>query len=75
MKYQQILSPFSTIRPFVHNINISAINLNSDLSEVSNWTFRWKTSFNPDPKKHVNFFRKILKRSHPYIYFHNIFVK
>ena len=40
-------SIFSTI----HDINYSASNLNSDLQKTSEWAFKWKMSFNPDPTK------------------------
>ena len=33
------------------NINLSATNLNSDLSKISAWTNQWKMTFNPDPNK------------------------
>ena len=39
-----------------YNINIKDNNrdsaiLSKDLNLISNWTFRWKISFNPDPPK------------------------
>ena len=40
-------SIFST----VYNINTSTSNLNSHFQKVSEWTFKWKMSFNPDPTK------------------------
>ena len=35
----------------VQNVNTSVSHLNNDLSEISNWAFQWKMSFNPDPSK------------------------
>ena len=35
----------------VQNVNTSASHLNSDLSNISNWAFRWEMSFYPDPTK------------------------
>ena len=62
----------------VQNVNTSASQLNSDLSKMSNWTFQWKMSFNPDPSKQaqeVIFSRKIQKTCHLSIYFNNKSVK
>ena len=52
--------------------------MNGDLSKISNWTFQWKMSFNPDPSKQtqeVIFSRKIQKTCHLSIYFNNKSVK
>ena len=38
----------------VNNINLSATNLNSDLSKINAWASRWKMTFNPDPKKQAS---------------------
>ena len=57
------------------NVNTSASPLNSDLS---NWEFQWKMSFNSDPSKQaqeVIFSRKIQKTCYPSIYFNNKSVK
>ena len=35
----------------VHDINTSAIELNSDLKKVNDWAFQWKMTFNPDRSK------------------------
>ena len=35
----------------VDNLNLSATNLNSDLSKISDWANQWKMTFNPDPSK------------------------
>ena len=59
----------------VYDINISTNNLNSDLKKVSEWAFKWKMSFNPDPAKQaqeVIFSRKLTKPSHPLIEFNNL---
>ena len=37
----------------VDNINLSATNLNSDLSKINAWANQWKMTFNPDPNKQV----------------------
>ena len=58
----------------VQNANTSASHLNGDLSKISNWTFQWKMSFNPDPSKQaqeVIFSLKIQKTCHLSIYFNN----
>ena len=63
-------SLFSVVR----DINTSAAHLNNDLRKISNWAFKWKMSFNPDPSKQaqeVIFSRKHQKISHPSIYFNN----
>ena len=41
----------------VDNINLSATNLNSDLSKINTWANQWKMAFNPDPNKRI-FFRE-----------------
>ena len=35
----------------IHDSNTSALELNSDLAKINRWAFKWKMSFNPDPKK------------------------
>ena len=62
----------------VDNINLSATNLNSDLSKINAWENQWKMTFNPDPNKQaqeVIFSRKIRKTSHPPLTFNNNSVK
>ena len=48
---------------FVKNdIKTSANELNNNLKKISDWTFQWKMSFNPDPSKQaqeVIFSRKL----------------
>ena len=54
--------------------NISANELNNDLRKISNWTYQWKISFNPDPFKQaqdVIFSRKITKTNHPTLIFND----
>ena len=56
----------------VHDINQSGINLNDDLEKISNWSFQWKMSFNPDINKQaqeVIFFRKLQESNHPSLTF------
>ena len=52
--------------------NISAKILNHDLTRISEWAYRWKASFNPDPSKEaqeVLFSNKVKKTNHPSIIF------
>ena len=35
----------------VHDVTISSSELNSDLAKISEWAYKWKMSFNPDPSK------------------------
>ena len=67
-------SIFSTI----HDVNYSASTLNSDLQKISEWAFKWKMSFNPDPIKQaqeVIFSRKMIKPNHSLIKFNNLLVQ
>ena len=34
-----------------HDVNTSASDISKDLKLISDWTFQWKMSFNPDPNK------------------------
>ena len=68
----------TSILSTVCNINISISNLNSDLRKVSEWEFKWKMSFNPDPTKQaqeVIFSRKLIKPIHHLIKFNNLLVR
>ena len=50
--------------------NTSAEILNHDFSRISDWAYRWKMSFNPDPLKQVQevlFSIKATKTNHPNI--------
>ena len=35
----------------VHDVTISCSELNGDLAKISEWAFKWKMTFNPDPSK------------------------
>ena len=62
----------------VDNINLSATNLNSDLSKINVWANQWKMTLNLDPNKQaqeVIFTRKIRKTAHPPLTFNNNSVK
>ena len=68
----------TSLFPIVQNVKTSASHFNSDLSKISNWTFHWKRSFNPDPCKQaqeVIFSRKTQKTCHSSDYFNNKSVK
>ena len=55
----------------MHDINQSGINLNDDLERISNLTFQWKMSFNPDINKRaqVIFSRRLQKSNRPSLTF------
>ena len=36
----------------VHDLNVSANDLNPDLKKINDWAYQWKMNFNPDPSKH-----------------------
>ena len=58
----------------VDNINLSATNLNSDLTKINDWANQWKMTFNLDPNKQaqeVIFSGKINKITHPPLNFKN----
>ena len=58
----------------VHNNNTSAEVLNRDLQKISQWSHKWKMSFNPDVSKQaqeVIFSRKQAKSVHPDLVFNN----
>ena len=64
-------SIFST----VYSTNKTADSLNNDLQKISEWAYKWKMSFNPDPTKQaqeVIFSRKLKKPLHPSIKFNNV---
>ena len=53
---------------FVHDINTSTIELNSNLKKINDWAFQWKITFNLDRSKQaqeVIFSRKLKKVTHP----------
>ena len=52
---------------FVCDIDISAIELNSDLKKINHWVFQQKMTFNPDRSKQTQeiiFSRKMKKMTH-----------
>ena len=56
----------------VHDVTISSSELNSNLVKKSEWAFKWKMSFNPDPFKlaqGVIFSRKLKTVPHPTVTF------
>ena len=58
----------------VHNVNVSARELNDDLKKINKWAFQWKMSFNPDTSKQAQediFSRKIKQLPHPPWVFNN----
>ena len=64
-------SLFSTVQ----DPNESAKYLNLDLSVISQWAYRWKMLFNPDPKKpahEVIFSREKNEETHPIVFYDNI---
>ena len=65
----------TSLFPVVNNIHTSATTLSQDLTALTNWTFQWKTIFNPDLRKQAQdiiFSRKIKKLLHPTLLFNNI---
>ena len=62
----------------VHDVNISANNLNNGIRKIKNEQYNGKMSFNPDPSKQpqeVIFSRKRQNLNHDSIYFNNNFVQ
>ena len=58
----------------VNDANISEEGLHEDLQKTTEWTYKWKISFNPDLNKQVQegiFSRKRHKSTHSKIYFSN----
>ena len=58
----------------VYDVTISSSELNSDLAKISEWVFKWKISFNPDPTKpaqEVIFSKKLKTVPHPSVTFNN----
>ena len=58
----------------VHNVNVSARELNDDLKKINKWAFQWKMGFNPDPSQQAQeiiFSHKIKKLPHPSLVFSN----
>ena len=64
----------TSIFSVVHDVDLSAKQLNDDLNKISEWVFQWKMAFNPDLSKQVQeivFSRKTHKISHPKLNFNN----
>ena len=62
----------------VNNINLSANNLDGDLSKINVWPNQWKMTFNPDlikQSQEVIISRKLKTALHPPLNFNNNFVK
>ena len=58
----------------VHGRHISADELNNDKQKISEWAYKWKTSFNADLNKQaqeVIFPKKLNKSSHAKIVFNS----
>ena len=58
----------------VVHVDLSAKQLNNDLSKISEWVFQWKMSFSPDLSKQAQeifFSCKTHKISHPKVNFNN----
>ena len=58
----------------VHDVTISSSELNSNLAKISEWIFKWKMSFNPDPNtpaQEVILSRKLKTAPHPSITLNN----
>ena len=57
----------------VQDVTISSSELNSDLTKISEWAFKRKMSFNPDPTKPAQkvIFSRKLTVLHPSIAFNN----
>ena len=61
----------------VHQITLSAKNLNNDLKKINKWAFQWKAIFNLYPNKQtqeVILSRKLKKPNHPSLNFNNTVV-
>ena len=68
----------TSIFSVVDDVNVSVVQLNSDLLKISKWAYQWKMSFNPDVSKQaqeVVFSRKSHKLAHPPVFFNNVQVK
>ena len=37
----------------IHDVDVSANELNNDLYQMNKWAFQWKMSFSPDPSKQI----------------------
>ena len=72
---EKLFADDTSLFSFVNDVNLSEFHLNSDLKKISDWTYHWKMSFNPDISKQaqeVIFSRKAVKASHPAVFFNDI---
>ena len=71
---RKLLADDTSLFSIVHDVTISSSELNSDSAKISEWGFKWKMSFNPDPSKPgqvVILSRKLKTVPHPSITFNN----
>ena len=64
----------TSISSVVHDVDLSAKQLNDDLNKTAEWAFQWKMAFNHDLSKQVQeivFSHKTHKISHPKLNFNN----
>ena len=70
----KLLADDTSLFPTVHKPLISAEITKNDLIKISEWTYQWEISFNPDPtkqEKEVIFSRESKKTDHPRIHFND----
>ena len=51
------------------NTDVSDTDLNRHLKKISEWVFKWKIKFNPDPAKQaqeIGISREVLMINHPH---------
>ena len=63
----------TSIFSVVHNVDLSAKQLNDDLSKISEWAFQWKMAINPDFSKQAQeiFFSRKTQKINPKLNFNN----
>ena len=64
----------TSISSVVHDVDLSAKQLNDDLNKTAEWAFQWKVAFNHDLSKQAQeivFSHKTHKISHPKLNFNN----
>ena len=72
---EKLFADDTSLFSFVNDVNLSEFHLNSDLKKISDWTYQWKMSFNPDISKQAEeiiFSRKAVKASHIAVFFNDI---
>ena len=70
----ELLAYDTSLFSVIHDSNTSTLELNNDVAKINRWAFKWKMSFNPDPKNQaleVIFSRKSKATSHPPLVFNN----